>query len=198
MRDEPCTASLYQQTATTVEPTKEEVSIKMDYSDSVRKVPATKKRPSRSAKKRVVYFDKSDLELESDEDGDEASKKRSSKKIANTEPDLLHLAATSESTQLYTLRALAPVTNLLPQKKKSWSSQSQSSGKENWVSDVKIGSKAETALTFKREVPCASLHKDEAKMHASPKKRTKAVPGPTIKERCALHVSARGRGQRAF
>jgi hypothetical protein len=44
-----------------------------------------------------------------------------------------------------------------------------------------MGSKAETALTFEREVPCASLHKDEAKMHASPKKRTKAVPGPTIK-----------------
>jgi hypothetical protein len=80
-------------TATTVEPTKEEVSIKMDYSGSDRKVPATKKRPSRSAKKRVVYFVKSDSELKSDEDGDEASKKRSFKKIANTEPDLLHLIA---------------------------------------------------------------------------------------------------------
>jgi len=29
------------------------------------------------------------------------------------------------------------------------------------------GSKAATALTFEREVPCASLHKDEAKMNAS-------------------------------
>jgi hypothetical protein len=95
----------------------------MDYSDSDRKVPATKKIPSRSAKKRVVYFDKSDSELESDEDGNEASKKRSFKKIANTEPDLLHLPGTSESTQSYTSRALAPVTNSLPQKKKSWSSQ---------------------------------------------------------------------------
>ena len=75
----------------------------MDYSDSDRKVPATKKRPSRSAKKRVVYFDKSDSELESDEDGNEASKKRSFKKKANTEPDLLHL-------------------NLLTQKKTSWPS----------------------------------------------------------------------------
>ena len=90
-------------TATTVEPTKEEGSIEMDYSDSDRKVPATKKRPSRSAKKRVVYFDKSDSELESDEDGNEASKKRSFKKKANTEPDLLHL-------------------NLLTQKKTSWPS----------------------------------------------------------------------------
>ena len=80
----------------------------MDYSDSDRKVPATKKRPSRSAKKRVVYFDKSDLELESDEDGDEAPKKRSFKKKANT---------------------------------------------ENWVSNVKMGSKAATALSFEREVP---------------------------------------------
>ena len=52
----------------------------MDYSDSDRKVPATKKIPSRSAKKRVVYFDKSDSELESDEDSDEVSKKRSFKK----------------------------------------------------------------------------------------------------------------------
>jgi hypothetical protein len=78
-------------TATTVEPTKEEVSIKMDYSGSDRKVPATKKRPSRSAKKRVVYFVKSDSELESDEDGDDASKKRSFKKIANTEPDRLRI-----------------------------------------------------------------------------------------------------------
>jgi hypothetical protein len=121
-------------TATTVEPTKEEGSIEMDYSDSNRKVPATKKRPSRSAKKRVVYFDKSDSELESDEDGNEASKKRSFKKKANTEPDLLHL-------------------NSLTQKKTSWPSQNQSSGKENWVSDVKMGSKAATALSFEREVP---------------------------------------------
>jgi hypothetical protein len=125
----------------------------MDYSDSDRKVPATKKIPSRSAKKRVVYFDKSDSELESGEDGNEPSKKRSFKKIANTEPDLLHLPGTSESTQLYTSRALAPVTNSLPQKKKSWSSQCQSTGKENWVSDVKMGSKAVTALSFEKEVP---------------------------------------------
>jgi hypothetical protein len=54
-------------TATTVEPTKEEASIKMDYSDLDRKVPATKKQPSRSAKKRVVYFNKIDSELESNE-----------------------------------------------------------------------------------------------------------------------------------
>ena len=140
-------------TATTVEPTKEEVSIKMDYSDSDRKVPATKKIPSRSAKKRVVYFDKSDSELESGEDGNEPSKKRSFKKIANTEPDLLHLPGTTESTQLYTSRALAPVTNSLPHEKTLWPSQRQSSGKENWVSNVKMGSKAVTALSFEKEVP---------------------------------------------
>jgi hypothetical protein len=54
-----------------VEHTKEEESIEMDYSNSDRKVPATKKRPSRSAKKWVVYSDKSNLELESNEDSDE-------------------------------------------------------------------------------------------------------------------------------
>ena len=53
------------------EHTKEEESIEMDYSNSDRKVPATKKRPSRSAKKWVVYSDKSNLELESNEDSDE-------------------------------------------------------------------------------------------------------------------------------
>ena len=63
----------------------------MDYSDSDRKVPATKKRPSRSTKKRVDYFAKSDSELQSDEDGNEAPKKRSFKKISNAEPDLLRL-----------------------------------------------------------------------------------------------------------
>ena len=63
----------------------------MDYSYSDRKVPATKKRPSRSTKKRVDYFAKSDSELQSDEDGNEAPKKRSFKKISNTEPDLLRL-----------------------------------------------------------------------------------------------------------
>ena len=138
-----------------------------DCSDSDRKVPATKKLPSRSAKKRVIYFDKSDSELESNEDDNEASKKRSFKKKANTEPDLLHLPGTSKSAQLYTSHTLTPVTNLLPQKKKLWSSQRQSSGKENWVSNVKMSLKAATALTFKREVPCASLHKDKATMHAS-------------------------------
>jgi hypothetical protein len=80
---------------------------KREWSLADVKVPATKKRPSRSAKKRVVYFDKSDLELESDEDGNEAPKNRSFKKKANT---------------------------------------------ENWVSNVKMGSKAVTALSFEREV----------------------------------------------
>ena len=93
------------------------------------------------------------MELKSDEDGDEASKKRSFNKIANTDPDLLHLPGMTEPTQLSTSRALAPVTNLLPQKKKSWSLQCQSSGKENWVSYVKMGSKVATALSFEREVP---------------------------------------------
>jgi hypothetical protein len=35
-----------------------------------------------------------------------------------------------------------------------------------------MGSNAVADFTFKRDVPCASLHKDEAKMHASPKKRS--------------------------
>ena len=89
----------------------------------------------------------------SNEDGDEASKKRSFKKIANTEPDLLHFPGTSESTQLYTLYALAPVNNSLPQKKILWSSQCQSSDKENRVSNVNMGLKAVTALSFERKVP---------------------------------------------
>ena len=66
-----------------------------DCSDSGGKVSATKKKrdqdvvdffpqqPSRSAKKRVIYFTKSDSELESEDDGDEAPKKRSFKKKAN-------------------------------------------------------------------------------------------------------------------
>ena len=106
-------------------------------------VSSTKKQHSRSAKKRVVYFDKSDLDLECDEDGDEAPKKRSFKKKANATnkdefelgpdaaPALTHLLGKSESARSYTSRALAPVTNLSPRKKKSWPSQRQSSGKEN-------------------------------------------------------------------
>ena len=43
-----------------------------------------KKRPSQSAKKRVVYFDKSDSDLESDENGYMRSKTKSFKKKANT------------------------------------------------------------------------------------------------------------------
>jgi hypothetical protein len=88
-------ASLYQRTTPT---TKEKATIEMDNcSDSDRKVSATKKIPSWSTKKRVVYFAKSNSELESDEDGNEASKKRSFKKKANTTPDLLHLPGMSES-----------------------------------------------------------------------------------------------------
>ena len=91
-------ASLYQRTTPTIKPTKEKATIEMDdCSDSYRKVSATKKIPSWSTKKRVVYFAKSNSELESDEDGNEASKKRSFKKKANTKPDLLHLPGTSES-----------------------------------------------------------------------------------------------------
>ena len=54
---------------------------------------APKKQPSRVAKKTVSYCDTRDSDLQSDEDGDEALKKRSFKKIANTEPDLPHLIA---------------------------------------------------------------------------------------------------------
>jgi len=69
----------------TLEPTKEKATIRMyDCSDSDRKVSATKKIHSRSTKKRVVYFTKSDSELESDEDVNEASMKRNFKKTANT------------------------------------------------------------------------------------------------------------------
>jgi hypothetical protein len=70
--------------STTVEPTKEEVTIEMDGCiDSDRVVSSTKKLPSRSVKKRVVYFAKSNSELGSDEDGNKAPKKRSFKKKAN-------------------------------------------------------------------------------------------------------------------
>jgi hypothetical protein len=122
----------------------------MDYSDSDRKVPVTKKLPSRSVKKRVVYSDKSDSELECDEDSDKAPKKRSFEKKANatnndefelgpnTAPALMHLLGMSENARSYTSHALAPVTNLSPGKKKSWPSQRQSSGKENWGSDVNM------------------------------------------------------------
>ena len=122
---------MYRRTATTVEPTKEELTIEIDdCSDLDRKVPVNKKLPSRSAKKRVVYSDKSDSELECDEDSDEAPKKRSFKKKANAidndefelgpdaAPALTHRLGTSESARSYTLRALAPVTNLSPRKKK--------------------------------------------------------------------------------
>ncbi len=73
-------------TSPTVKPTKEKLTIKMDdCSDSDGMVSATKKRPSRSTKKRVVYFsNSSNSELEFDEDGDEAPMKRSFKKNANT------------------------------------------------------------------------------------------------------------------
>ena len=144
-------ASLHRQTSPTVEPAKEEVTIEMDdCSDLDRKVPVNKKLPSRSAKKRVAYSDKSDSELECDEDSDEAPKKRSFKKKANAidndefelgpdaAPALTHLLGTSESARSYTLRTLAPVTNLSPWKKKSWPSQRQSCGKENWGSDVNM------------------------------------------------------------
>ena len=104
---------------------------------SNKEVSTTKKLPSRSVKKRVVYFAKSDLVLGSDEDGDKAPKKKSFEKIANgTNNDefelgpyaasaLTHLLGTSENARLYTSRALAPVTNLSPRKKKSWPSQRQ-------------------------------------------------------------------------
>jgi hypothetical protein len=88
--------SLYRRTDTTVEPTKEEVTIKMDGCiDSDRVVSSTKKLPSRSAKKMVSYFAKSDSELESDENGDKAPKKRRFKKKANaTNNDKFKLAPT--------------------------------------------------------------------------------------------------------
>ncbi len=54
---------------------------------------APKKRPSRAAKKTVSYCDTCDSDMQSDEDGDEVSKKRRFNKIANTEPVLQHLIA---------------------------------------------------------------------------------------------------------
>ena len=141
-------ASLYQQTATSVEPTKEEVTMEMDGCISDRVVSSTKKLPSRSVKKRVVCFAKSDSELGSDEDGEEKGpKKRSFEKKANATnkdeflspdaaPALTHLLGTrSKIARSYTSRALAPVTNLSSWKKKSWPLQDQSSGKENWGSN---------------------------------------------------------------
>jgi hypothetical protein len=148
----------HRRTSPTVKPTKEKLTIKMDdCSDSDGMVSATKKRPSRSTKKRVVYFsNSSNSELEFDEDGNEAPKKRSFKKNANTtdsDSDKFELGPmdadddmsiangtvpeSSKSTRLYTSHALAPVTNSLLRKKKSRPSQRQSSGKENWGNDVK-------------------------------------------------------------
>ena len=46
--------------------------------------------------KTVSYCDTNDLDLQPDEDGDEVSKKSSFNKIANTEPDFLHLIADLE------------------------------------------------------------------------------------------------------
>ena len=100
-------------------------------------VSTTKKLPSRSVKKRVVYFSKSDSELGSDEDRDKAPKKKSFEKKANgtnndefelgpyAAPALMHLLGMSENARLYTSRAIAPVTNLSPRKKKSWPLQRQ-------------------------------------------------------------------------
>jgi hypothetical protein len=67
--------SLYRQTTTpTIEPTKEEATIKMEDKDY-----ATKKRPSRVTKKKVSYCE--DSELEFDEDSYEQSKTKSFKKM---------------------------------------------------------------------------------------------------------------------
>jgi hypothetical protein len=71
--------SLYRQTPPTIEPTKEEATIKMEDKDY-----AAKKRPSRVAKKTVSYCDDtSDLELEFNKDGYERFKTKSFKKKAN-------------------------------------------------------------------------------------------------------------------
>jgi hypothetical protein len=71
--------SLYRQTPPTIEPTKEEATIKMEDKDY-----AAKKRPSRVAKKTVSYCnDTSDSELEFNKDGYEQSKTKSFKKKAN-------------------------------------------------------------------------------------------------------------------
>ena len=51
-------------------------------------------------------------------------------------PGIWHLPGTSKYAQTNTLRALAPVTHLLPWKKKLRPLQCRSSGKENWGSDV--------------------------------------------------------------
>ena len=53
-------------------------------------------------------------------------------------PALTHLLGMSESARSYTSHALPSVTNLLPRKKKSQSSKCQSSGKENWGSNVNM------------------------------------------------------------
>ncbi len=68
----------------TIEPTKVKAVIKMDEKKRDQDVMAfLPLRPCRSAKKRVVYYTKSDSETESDEDSDKAPKKRSIKKKTN-------------------------------------------------------------------------------------------------------------------
>ena len=102
--------------------------------DSNRVVSSTKKLPSRSVKKRVVYVDKS----EAPKKKANATNNNKFQLGPNAAPAPTHLLGMSELARSYTSRALAPVTNLSPRKKKSWPSQRQSSGKENWGSNVNM------------------------------------------------------------
>ena len=81
--------SLYGQTTPTIEPAKEEATIKMEDKDY-----ATKKRPSRVTKKMVSYCE--DSELEFDEDSYEQSKTKSFKmkvKATNSNSDSVEVQA---------------------------------------------------------------------------------------------------------
>ena len=68
-------------------------------------------------------------------DNDFSDEYAGAKKVPSAPPH--GMVGTSKSARSYTSRALAPVTNSPPRKKKSQPSQRQSSGKENLGNDVK-------------------------------------------------------------
>jgi hypothetical protein len=77
-------------------PTKEEESFKMDYSDSDRKVPATKKIPSRSVLTHLLRT------------SENARSYTSRALTPDQAPLLTHLLGTSKNARSYTSRTLAP------------------------------------------------------------------------------------------
>ncbi len=169
-----------------------------DCSDSDGKISATNKkrdqdvvtflllRPPRSVKKMVVYFTKSDLELESEDDGDKAPKKRSFMKKASTiDSDRLEFELgpdaddEDESIAAYTV----PESVSEEEESPGWSIL-PSTISEKKSEDEDKDSKATPAPTFEKELPCASPHKSETAEVATP------APMRKWKTKRALNVAA--------